>query len=130
MTFTSRIKHIISKASKVFNFLMQNLHKCLRSPKATAHITLVRPILEYMAAQYGIHTSTTKSSYSIDRIQCRAAHWSSCNFDRYSSVTLMQHQLNLQNFQCQKNCRNIVTIQSSLRSYCTSGTILLYSKPF
>ena len=41
-----------------------------------------------------------------DRIQRRAARWSLCNYDRYSSVALMQHQLNWQNLQqCQKVAR-------------------------
>ena len=47
MTFTSHINHIVSKAAKVLNFLKQNLHKCSTSTKATAYISLVRPILEY-----------------------------------------------------------------------------------
>ena len=37
--------------------------------------------------------------YIIDRIQHSAARWSLCNYDRYSSITLMQHQLNWKNLQ-------------------------------
>ena len=46
--------------------------------------------------------------YIIDRMQRRATCWSLYvyDYDRYSSVTLMQHQLNWQNLQqCQKIAR-------------------------
>ena len=46
MKFTSHINYIVSKAAKVLNFLKRNLHKCSTSTKATAYISLVRPILE------------------------------------------------------------------------------------
>ena len=93
MTFTSHINYIVSKAAKVLNFLKQNLHKCSTSTKATAYISLVRPILEYASSVWDPYQYN--KIYIIDRIQCnieRAAHWSLCNYDRYSSVTLMQHQ--------------------------------------
>ena len=46
----------------------------------------------------------------IDRIQCRAARWSLCNYDRYSSVTLMQHQLNWQNLQQRQKIARLLFI--------------------
>ena len=61
-----------------------------------------------MPAQYGIHTSDTKSmlliEYSVEQLvgHCVA------NYDRYSSVTLMQRQLNWQNLQ---QCQKIATRQ-------------------
>ena len=97
MTFTSHINYIVSKAAKVLDFLKRNLHKCSTSTKATAYISLVRPILEYASSVWDPYHYN--KIYIIDRIQCRAARWSLCNYDRYSSVTLMQHQLNWQNLQ-------------------------------
>ena len=41
----------------------------------------------------------------MDRIQHRAAHRSLCNYDKYGSVTLMQHQLNWKNLQQRKIAR-------------------------
>ena len=102
-TFTSHINHIVSKASKVLNFLKRNLHKYSTSTKATAYISLVRPILEYASSVWDPYQYN--KIYIIARIQCRAARWSLCNYDRYSSVTLMQHQLYWQNLQRQKIAR-------------------------
>ena len=50
MSFTSHINHMVSKASKILNFLKQNLRKCQTSTKATAYISLVQPILEYASS--------------------------------------------------------------------------------
>ena len=97
MTFTSHINHIVSKASKVLNFLKQNLHKCSTLTKATAYISLVRPILEYAISVWDPYQYN--KIYITDRIQHRAARWSLCNYDRYTSVILMQHQLNWKNLQ-------------------------------
>ena len=59
-----------------------------------------------MPALYGIHTSTTKFILLIEyNIEQLAGH---CviSYDRYSSITLMQHQLSWQNLQqCQKIAR-------------------------
>ena len=71
----------------------------LNIDKATAYISLVRPILEYASSVWD--PNQYNKIYIIDRIQRRAACWSLCNYDRYSNVTLMQHQLidNWQNLQ-------------------------------
>ena len=105
MTFTSHTNYIVSKAAKVLNFLKRNLHKCSTSTKATAYISLVRPILEYASSIWDPYQYN--KIYIINRIQCRAAHWSLCNYDRYSSVTLLQHQLSWQNLQ---QCRKIARL--------------------
>ena len=49
-----------------------------------------------MPAQYGVHPYQYNKIYTIDGIQCRTAHWSLHNYDRYSSVTLVQHQFSWQ----------------------------------
>ena len=86
------IIYCISKASKVLNFLKWNLYKCSTSTKATAYVSLVWPILGYASSVWDPYQYN--KIYIIDRIQCRAACWSFCNYERYSSVTRMQHQLN------------------------------------
>ena len=52
--------------------------------------------------------------YIIDRIQHRAAHWSLCSYDRYSSVTLMQHQLNWQNLQQRQKIARLSLLHKAL----------------
>ena len=75
MIFTSHINHIVSKATKVLNFLKRNLHKCSTSTKATTYISLVRPILEYASSVWDPYQYN--KIYIIDRrIQRRAARWS------------------------------------------------------
>jgi len=70
--------------------------------------------------------------YIIDRIQRRATHWSLCNYDRYSSVTLMQHQLNWQNLQqCQQIVR-LLLLYKALHNFTALqiATTLLQTKSF
>ena len=39
MSFSSHFNNIVSKASKIINFVKQNLYKCSPSIKATAYIS-------------------------------------------------------------------------------------------
>ena len=112
MTFTSHINYIVSKAAKVLNFLKQNLHKCSTSTKATAYISLVRPILEYASSIWDPYQYN--KIYIIDRIQRRAVHRSLCNYDRYSSVNLMQHQLSWQNLQQHRKIARLLLLYKAL----------------
>ena len=50
-------------------------------------------------------------------MQHRAAHWSLCNYDRYSSVTLMQHQLNWQNLQQHRKIARILSLYKALYNH-------------
>ena len=92
MLFSPHVNNIVSKASKILNFVKRNLYKCSPSIKATAYISLVRPILEYASSAWDPHL--LKNIYSIDQIQRRTARWVLQNYNRYSSVTSMQQQLN------------------------------------
>ena len=112
MTFTSHINYIVSKAAKVLNFLKRNLHKCSTSTKATAYVSLVRPILKYASSVWDPYQYN--KIYIIDRIQRRAARWSLCNYDRYSSVTLMQHQLSWQNLQQRRKIARLLLLYKAL----------------
>ena len=47
MLWTYHIQEVIHKASKTLNFLKQTLYQCESTVKASAYLTLVRPILEY-----------------------------------------------------------------------------------
>ena len=91
-SFSPHVDNIVSKASKVLNFIKHNLCKCSPSIKATAYVSLVHPILEYASSAWDPHL--LKNIYSIDQIQHRAVRWVLQNYNRYSSVTSMQQQLN------------------------------------
>ena len=94
-SFSPHVNNIVSKASKILNFVKRNLYKCSPLIKATAYISLVRPILEYASSAWDPHL--LKDIYSIDQIQRRAARWVLQNYNRYSSVTSMQQQLHYNN---------------------------------
>jgi len=126
MSFTPHINHIVSKASKILNLLKCNLYKCPTSTKATAYITLVQPILEYASSVWDPYQYN--KIYIIDRIQRRAACWSLCNYDRYSSVTLMQHQLNWQNLQQHRQIARLLLLYKALHNF-TALQIPSYYKP-
>ena len=92
LSWHPHIANITNKASKTLNFLKRNLSKCSLLVKASAYLTLVRPLLEYAAAVWDPH-------YQIDiqlleKIQRRAARWVLHDYSRYSSVTSMLQHLN------------------------------------
>ena len=47
MSFSPHINNIVAKASKMLNFIRQNLSKCSKDVKSTAYLSLVHTILEY-----------------------------------------------------------------------------------
>ena len=70
--------------------------------------------------------------YIIDRIQRRATCWSLCNYDRYSSVTLMQHQLKWKNLQQRRKIARLSLLYKAFYDHITLqvAITLLYSEPF
>ena len=91
MPFSPHIEYVVSRATKILNFIKQNLYKCLVSTKSTAYISLVHPMLEYATVWDPL---LLKHIYSIDQVQRRAARWILHNYSCYSSVTSMQQELN------------------------------------
>ena len=106
MSFSPHINNIVSKASKMINFVKQNLYKCSPSIKATAYISLVCPTLEYTSSAWDPHL--LKNIHSIDQIQRRAAHWVLQYYNHYSSVTSMQQQLNWSTLQQRRQRSRLV----------------------
>jgi len=47
MSWSSHIQAVSNRATKVLNFIKRNLYNC---PLDTAYLTLVRPIMEYVAS--------------------------------------------------------------------------------
>ena len=85
MSFIPHLNNITSKATRVLNFIKQNLSKCSQYTKSNTYFSLVRPSLEYASSiwdpYYNTHIST------IEKIQRRAVRWTLNNYNRYSSVT-------------------------------------------
>ena len=85
--------------------------------KATAYISLVRPILEYASSAWDPHL--LKDIYSIDQIQRRAARWVLQNYNRYSSVTSMQQQLNWSTLQQRRQRSRLVLFYKAMQNTIT-----------
>ena len=97
LSWTSHISKISTKASQTFNFLRRNLRKCSASIKTSAYLTLVRPIMEYAVVAWDPHQCN--NIQTLEEIQCRADCWVMNDYNRYSSVSDMLHNLNWQPLQ-------------------------------
>ena len=73
------------------NFLKQNLSKCSTAIKASAYLTMVRPIMEYASAAWD--PFYVKDIQQLEKVQRQAARWVLNDYRYTNSVTLMLKQL-------------------------------------
>ena len=85
------INNLTVKASKVLNFIKHNLSKCSSETKASAYLSLVRPILEYASCVWDPHEAV--NIQALEKVQRRAARWAFPDYGRHSGVTRMLTQL-------------------------------------
>ena len=126
MSFIPHLNNITSKATRVLNnFIKRSLSKCSQS---NAYFSLVRPSLDYASSiwdpYYNTHIST------IEKIQRRAVHWTLNNYNRYSSVTTMLHDLKWPTLQYRRQRARLSLFYKSLNNLANSitNTIILYSE--
>ena len=55
MQWSSHINNLAVKVSKVLNFIKRNLSNCSSETKASAYLSLVRPIMEYASCVWDLH---------------------------------------------------------------------------
>ena len=67
MSFSSHINQIISKATRMLNFVKRNLYRFSAETKCLAYISIVRPLLEYGSAVWV--PSLQKDIQSIEMVQ-------------------------------------------------------------
>ena len=72
MSFSPHINQIISKATRMLNFVKHNLYRCSAETKCLAYISIMRPLLEYGSAVWDPYLQ--KDIQSIEMVQRRAAH--------------------------------------------------------
>ena len=99
------ISKISKKASQTFNFLRRNLSKCSQPIKASAYLTLVRPIMEYAAVAWDPHQ--LNNIQALEKIQRRAARWVMNDYSGHSSVSDMLHNLNWQPLQVRRRINRL-----------------------
>ena len=94
LSWSNHIHNITNKASRTLNFISRHsLSKYSKEVKESAHLTLVRPCLEYAACVWDPYQLYLKKE--IEKVQRRAARWTLSDYSRYNcySVTDMLSQL-------------------------------------
>ena len=87
LSWNSHIDRITGNANSTLGFLKRNIKTKLPKVRETAYNTLVRPKLEYASPIWDPHTKDKISQ--IEKVQRRAARWTTSNYDYRSSVTSM-----------------------------------------
>jgi len=63
LSWSNHIARTTGKASQLFNFLRCNLSNCCPSVKASAYLTIIRPVLEYAASVWDPH----QKKFNVER---------------------------------------------------------------
>ena len=100
-------KNISAKANRTIGFLRRNIHSCPKVVKAAAHITLVRPSIEYASAVWDPYTKN--QTMQLDSIQRRAAMISDLSWE-----SLEQRRAKTRAVLMYKIANNLVDIPSTL----------------
>ena len=85
LSWGSHIDRITGTAHKTLGFVKRNIKTKMSGVREAAYTTLVRPQLEYAAAIWDPHHKDKIDQ--IEKVQRRAARWTSCNFDTRASVS-------------------------------------------
>ena len=80
LSWNTHIQEIVKKAQRVQNVIRRNLWSCHKDVKATAYLSLVRPILEYASSAWD--PSTKQNIKSLERVQRQAARFCTGNYHR------------------------------------------------
>ena len=84
LSWGSHIDRITSTASKTVGFVKRNIRTKMSVVREAAYTKLVRPQLEYAAAIWDPnHDDKIKQ---IEKVQRRAARWTTCNIGKIASV--------------------------------------------
>ena len=91
LTWNSHIDRITGNANRTLGYIRRNIKTKNQKVRETAYNTLVRPQLEYSAPVWD--PSSKDKRLQLEKIQRRAACWTTSNYDTRSSVTAMLNQL-------------------------------------
>ena len=91
LSWNSHIDRITGNANRTLGYIRRNIKSKKQKVRETAYNRLVRPQLEYAAPIWDPYTK--EKTFQLEKIQRRAAHWTTSNYDYRSSVTSMLDQL-------------------------------------
>jgi len=77
----------MQKSKQDFKFYTEKLEQMQLNIKASAYLTIIRPLLEYASCVWDPHQIYL--IHDIEKIQRHAARWVMSNYSPYSSVTEM-----------------------------------------
>jgi hypothetical protein len=91
LRWDDHVNSVVNKASKILGMLRRNVSCCTRSTKATAFLSLVRPLLEYASPVWDPYR--TKHIDALEMVQRRGARFVMSDYRYTSSVTTMLSDL-------------------------------------
>ena len=91
LSWNSHIDRITGNANRTLGYIRRNIKTKNPKVRETAYNALVRPQLEYSSPIWDPHTDD--KTLQLEKIQRRAARWTTSNYDYRSSVTAMLDQL-------------------------------------
>ena len=91
LSWHKQCNKVAAKGNKILGFVKRNIKTTSVSTKEYAYKTLVRPTVEYASSVWSPHQETLK--YTIERVQRRAARYTTRQYKNTDSVTAMIQQL-------------------------------------
>ena len=91
LSWNNHIDNITKKANQTLAFIRRNINMCNRDSNEQAHKTFVRPTLEYASSVWNPHT--TRNINAIEKVQRRAARFTTGIYHRTSSVSAILNAL-------------------------------------
>ena len=91
LSWNTHIDRITGTATRTLNFIQRNIRTKNEKVRETAYNTLVRPQLEYASPVWDPHHK--EKILQLEKVQRRAARWTTSSFDYRSSVTAIVNDL-------------------------------------
>ena len=91
LSWNTHIDRITGTATRTLNFIQRNIRTKNEKVRETAYNTLVRPQLEYASLVWDPHHK--EKILQLEKVQRRAARWTTSSFDYRSSVTAIVNDL-------------------------------------
>lgn len=91
LSFSTHVRQVCAKASRTLGFLRRNLRNCPQKLRELAYTSMCRSVLEYASPIWDPYLQ--RDIDSLERIQRKAARFTTRDFRQRSSVTAMMRSL-------------------------------------